>query len=51
VVSKGPDVAILCAVPVLVALLLGAVPPVLLVAQAALAAMALAVVGRAGKRR
>ncbi|WP_221934823.1 DUF6297 family protein, partial [Georgenia yuyongxinii] len=51
VVSKGPDVAILCAVPVLVALLVGAVPPVLLAVQAALAAAAVAIAGRVGKRR
>lgn len=51
VVSKGPDVAILCAVPVLIALLLGAVPSVLLAVQAALAVAALAVAGHPGKRR
>ncbi|WP_249043203.1 DUF6297 family protein, partial [Georgenia thermotolerans] len=49
VVSKGPDVASLGAIPVLVALLLGAVPPALLVAQAVLAVVAVAVAARPGR--
>lgn len=46
---KGPDVASLGAIPVLVALLVGAPGPALLVAQAVLSAVVLAIVARPGK--
>ncbi|WP_344382895.1 DUF6297 family protein, partial [Georgenia ruanii] len=49
VVAKGPDIASLGAIPVLVALLLGAVPPALLAAQAVLAVIAVAVAARPGR--
>lgn len=42
VLSRGPDIAVLGMVPVLIAVALGAVPPVLLVVQVAVSAIALA---------
>ncbi|UNX53855.1 DUF6297 family protein [Georgenia sp. TF02-10] len=50
VVAVGPDLAALGSVPVLIALVLGAVPPALLAAQAGLAVVALAVAARVPAR-
>ncbi|WP_164737390.1 DUF6297 family protein [Georgenia sp. SYP-B2076] len=49
VIVKGPDVASLGAIPVLIALLVGAAAPALLVVQAALSAIVLAIVARPGR--
>lgn len=50
VVARGPDVAFLGHVPVVVALVTGATPPVLLVVQAAVSAICVAVAGSTDTR-